>query len=117
MEYSIFVAPCLRLLQQEAESPEKNEDAHPAGVRADVSPALRSADAELTLLYTTSDLLAPIPVPVPGKALSIMLFKICPYFKNPEEVLQFTPDCFCFNHFNNKTIKTMAPFLCIFLSC
>lgn len=28
MKYSVFVAPCLRLLQQEAECPEESEEAH-----------------------------------------------------------------------------------------
>jgi len=32
VKYSISVAPCLRLLQQEAECPEQSQDVHPAAV-------------------------------------------------------------------------------------
>lgn len=39
MEYPVFEAPRLRLLQQKAESPEESKDAHPAAVSAQLMSA------------------------------------------------------------------------------
>lgn len=64
MKYSVLEAPCVRLLQQEPESPDEEKDAHPATVSAQLlCSALLCAPALpllllLLLLYVTRRLTA-----------------------------------------------------------
>lgn len=55
MKYSVFVAPRLRLFQQEAEDPQKSEDAHPAALSAQLlSPDVtRSSLLLASFIYET----------------------------------------------------------------